>query len=350
MRTLFLISIFLLVNHFSCLAQYRWQELENFSKDNDQFPPLVWAYKGSEYIMSKNPEKFKGDIDSQISLFVITSERKPSYRQDAGQWVTDEKLWLFGGISEDRFQLMQDLWVYDLTSNRWEMIDNEVLPSPRRGSATWTDNKGRLWLFGGVTINHKDNSETLSNELWSFDIKAQKWTLHEVKESPTPRTDMAVWAVENNKVLLYGGFGYTIDNNRFGGLSDLWELNIERIQWGRLSSEKDSPYDKDLGISSHPGYRIRPVFWKDQEGYCWLMSGQSQVDMHKISIDSYLWKLNPKDYTWTYEPVEPEKFVIRASSIYQHEDRNTYMLFPTYVNEKGEYILSLSTHRLFLRK
>lgn len=352
MRTFFLIFFFLPASHLSSMAQYTWQEVRSFSRDNDQFSPLVWTYKGSEYLMTKKADSFKEAQEFGIRVVKTNAERIPDFRRDAAQWVTDGKLWLYGGISEDRFRLMEDMWVYDLTSDTWEIINNKEKskPSPRRGSATWTDGKGVLWLFGGLTINHKDDSETLSNELWSFDIKALKWTLHEIKESPGPRASMAVWPIENNKILLYGGFGYTQDKKRLGGLSDLWELNTERVEWNNLSSEKKSPYDKDFGIPSHPGYRIRPVFWQDQEGYCWLMSGQSQVDIRKISVDSYLWKLNPKDHTWTYEPVEPEKFVIRASHIYQHEDRNTYMLFPTYINEKGEYILSLSVHRLILRK
>src|SRR5690606_25580178 len=84
------------------------------------------------------------------------------------------KLWVFGGNASSTVQARKgDLWQYDAdpsssTYNQWAFMkglsttafagiygvigvpDQNNMPGARAGSATWVDNSGNFYLFGGV--------------------------------------------------------------------------------------------------------------------------------------------------------------------------------------------------------
>lgn len=87
-------------------------------------------------------------------------------------------IWVFGGFSGNAG--LNDLWKYDLTENRWVLIDgtdgqgiNAVFSgSPRPGSVYGhdivIDLKGDLWMFGGdMQIG---GATGLSQDVWKFSV------------------------------------------------------------------------------------------------------------------------------------------------------------------------------------
>ncbi|MGA7218475.1 MAG: hypothetical protein WBX38_09180 [Candidatus Sulfotelmatobacter sp.] len=104
----------------------------------------------------------------------------PGGREFSSSWTTSsgENLWLFGGqeVGGDAFN---DLWL--LSSGQWTWVAGADFvnqagvygtlgtaapantPGARWQSATWTDNAGNLWLFGG-----QNNLDNVYNDLWKF--------------------------------------------------------------------------------------------------------------------------------------------------------------------------------------
>src|SRR5215471_3655835 len=94
----------------------------------------------------------------------------PGARLDAMTW-TDKSgnLWLFGGAVFNFTEFLNDLWKYDGSNWTWMSGADTTgeagvygtqgtaspsnVPGARFRSASWIDNEGNLWLFGGVTGN-----------------------------------------------------------------------------------------------------------------------------------------------------------------------------------------------------
>jgi hypothetical protein len=106
-----------------------------------------------------------------------TNANVPSSRAYAAAW-TDAagSLWLFGGdaVAEDVILIPQQhnhLWKYTPSTNTWLWLSgsdaasppavfgtqgvasNTNVPSGREMAASWIDANGKLWLWGGMTMN-----------------------------------------------------------------------------------------------------------------------------------------------------------------------------------------------------
>jgi N-acetylneuraminic acid mutarotase len=130
----------------------------------------------------------------------------PSSRENGSSWVDSSgDVWLFGGNGADpngNFGALNDLWEFSPPTNEWTWIggsngfgNNCTQPNPngsvtcgqpgvygtlgatsagnnpggRSGAASWIDNKGRLWLFGGIGFDANGKYESL-NDLWEYQL------------------------------------------------------------------------------------------------------------------------------------------------------------------------------------
>src|SRR5690606_22979182 len=80
----------------------------------------------------------------------------------------------------------------------------ENVPGAREGAATWMDNEGNLWLFGGWGVPDFYTSPGLMNDLWKYDIATNQWTW--MHGSPDKSTDS-----------VFGTLGVAADENTPGG-------------------------------------------------------------------------------------------------------------------------------------
>jgi N-acetylneuraminic acid mutarotase len=125
------------------------------------------------------------------TLGVAATTNVPGARNYAAAW-TDQagNFWLFGGelSVNTATSLFNDLWEYNPSIGQWTWIDGANtasgaagvygtlgtasagnIPGARSGAATWTDNLGNLWLFGG-------NINSYVSDLWSFNLAMAETT------------------------------------------------------------------------------------------------------------------------------------------------------------------------------
>ena len=161
-----------------------------YSIQNDfwEFTPSInmWAWMGGQNSPSDcfaTLYTCNGSAGVYGTLGVAAAGNIPSARVGASTW-TDKQdhLWLFGG--DALYSTLPpgilfspngpdyDLWVFDLATNEWTWMGGPSpmpsaaalppgvygtlgvpasgnVPGAREGAATWTDQKGNLWLFGG---------------------------------------------------------------------------------------------------------------------------------------------------------------------------------------------------------
>lgn len=293
----------------------------------------------------------------------------PGARYGAAGW-TDKggNLWLFGG---DGWELaggspqdtlnatMNDLWVcvnlgdycqwqlqggYDPTvvntvppstvgkqiiANAQHEAQGGVYSSPgippaRLGAATWTDNTGNLWLFGG------SNGNNYLNDLWMFNASALsgdftatagQWTWESSAVSPTvdqngvyppnanpypgARTNAVTWTDAAGNFWLFGGFGWD-SAGTLGFLNDLWEYT------GTWTFVSGSSLANQVGVygtpgvaagTNVPGGRQEAVGWADAAGNLWLFGGEGEDGNNPPTANGILddlWFYNITAKQWTF--------------------------------------------------
>ena len=151
------------------------------------------------------------------------------------------EFYVFGGASYDPtffpFETYGDLWVYDTEHEAWDEVDAvNAGPRPRSGPTMWIDRQ-MIYVFGGITGTFE-----MLNDLWVYDIGANRWTelvADGAVGSPSGRhigmggqeSSGILW---NRRLVLYGGegldpmTGFTIPN-------DTWEYHIPSGTWSEVT-------------------------------------------------------------------------------------------------------------------
>ncbi|GAO43106.1 hypothetical protein FPE01S_02_02100 [Flavihumibacter petaseus NBRC 106054] len=307
-----------------------------------------WIYKKGETYNSIAPRHFgpKGvpDIINQ-----------PGSRKSAMVWRdASGNPWVMGGRSRVYFNYhiyFNDLWKYDKATDDWTWMkgDNRMdgigftglmgVPGPdnnpisRDKAATWTDNHGNFWLYGGFGMSRAEfesHKHMPRNDLWKFNPVTNEWTwvkgvpntyhfmlvtpvygtrgvAHNLNE-PGGRFGAATWTDASGKLWLFGG---NTENPAAGTPSelynDLWMFDPETQNWtwmkGAASTDAAGSYGS-FGVaaaSNTPGARSSAMSWTDGESL-WLMGGYG-FDGSGSGTKGYLndlWRYDISTGMWTW--------------------------------------------------
>lgn len=301
----------------------------------------------------------------------------PGARYGAAGWTdTSGNLWLFGGHGfelsgnsqpNNQSAPMNDLWVCVMWGGDycdWQLVgaydptavtvggqsttvgagiilnaQNEaqngtelsaygvILPYSRLGAATWTDNAGNLWLFGGSAY------PGFMNDIWEFNASAfggyntatytnstGTWTnyggygafntagVYTGTQVPGARVNAVTWKDASGNFWLFGGYGYD-SAATLGFLNDLWEFSPTTQTWTFVSGgNTDLANQKGIygtqgtaASSNMPGGRQEAVGWADASGNLWLFGGEGQDSAGTTNgILNDLWEYNIANNQWTW--------------------------------------------------
>jgi hypothetical protein len=195
---------------------------------------------------------------------VATASNVPGARTSAACWVDVlGNLWLFGGFGFDssatasNFMQLNDLWKFNPVTLQWTWVSGSStrnalgsygaegvaaptnVPPARQAAATWVDDSGQLWLFGGDVINAAATGAAVGNDLWVYSSATGYWTwvagssttgavgvygalgVSSASSMPGAR-DSAVWWVDSQRDFwLMGGIGLG-NSTSMGYLDDVW--------------------------------------------------------------------------------------------------------------------------------
>lgn len=191
--------------------------------------------------------------DVEALSWSVVDTTGPDAREDH-TWTVDragETAYLFGG--RDGGTVFDDLWAYDLASDRWSQL---TVPGPtaRFGhEAVWHDELG-LVIFAGQA------GTTFFNELWAYDPQAARWTLLPAGGSP-PVARYGSCASIGPDDRLWISHGFTADGARF---ADTRAYDFANGTW----SDETPP-------SSAPVNRCLHGCWWTDAGHLALYGGQT---------------------------------------------------------------------------
>lgn len=149
----------------------------------------------------------------------------------------DSKLFLYGGQLDDAIH--NDLVMFNLSSFRrpdchWEWITpaDPVRPPPLTNHTMDVyDNK--LWLFGGST-GHK-----LVNDLWVYDPASNKWDNPKTFGTPPPPVEEHASVIHKDCLIIYGG-----KDSAGQAFQDFFFLNLITKTWFVMNRYPLSPQGK----------------------------------------------------------------------------------------------------------
>ena len=276
----------------------------------------------------------------------------PAPREGAVSWVDwAGNLWLFGGgdptgpdVGRSGDLLFNDLWRYSISTGLWTRITGsnasdaqsvcgaqdvaapDNVPAARAGAASWTDNAGNFWLFGGF-------SGSYSNDLWEFNPSTDEWSCMSGTNAadtqgvygtkgvaapgnvPPGRANAVTWTDPAGNLWLFGGSGASRYDS--GAYNDLWIYKPSTRQWTWKSgsstlaviplaflalSNAHGVYGKQ-GVpapDNMPGARSGANSWSDAAGNLWLFGGGGVDSVGHFNSLNDLWMYDPRVGEWIW--------------------------------------------------
>ena len=253
----------------------------------------------------------------------------PGKREGALLWANGSNVWLFGGSYESggTTYYLNDLWKWDGTNWTWisgsssanasgVYTGSNQVPGGRIGNASWIDNSGYLWLFGGLGYDKNGDVGRL-NDLWFYaggnwyyskgdDVKNAS-SVHGTKgtsstaSKPGARAGSSYWKGPDGKFWLFGGDGYD-ENGDYGSFNDVWKL--DGITWTWMYGEKTRNSSGNYGTqyveasTNVPGARKASTAWQDDNGFTWVFGGYGKDDNGITGRLNDLWVHNKNNWIW----------------------------------------------------
>jgi len=270
----------------------------------------------------------------------FSSANRPGSLEGSAHWTDlNGNFWLFGGSvpSGTNTNFSNDLWRFDVSLNAWQrvrgtgtisaavygtlnVVNSTNSPGGRRNAATWTDNSGNLWLFGGEGVATSSVQGKL-NDLWKYSIGTDMWTwvggsnslnqsglygslgVPSTTNIPGARSQSGTWIVGTN-LYLFGGDGYSASSP--GYLGDIWRYDMIAGQWTWLKGSTAPYLSANHGtqnvatIATTPGSRCHANTWKDNLGNLWIGGGFGSYSGFGTCSWGDLWMYSISANNWTW--------------------------------------------------
>lgn len=276
-------------------------------------------------------------IPNQHGIYQSTDPEniKPGARLHGTTWTgNDGNLWLFGGLGYGISNMgnLSDLWKYDPLTNRWQWINGSTatyqtgnyvsqgsfsaaaFPGARTNAISWTDNTGKLWLYGGMSTSN--GMVIMFSDLWQFDPVSEMWAWHRgtwnetanygtplsaaASNTPGERSGSSSWTDDAGNLWLFGG------NTSTNMKSDLWKYTPSTNQWtwmhGSNLDDQTGTYGMQgtTGPNTKPGARSHTFCFKDKDNRFYLFGGYGNGNSSNPGHLNDLWKFDPATNMWTW--------------------------------------------------
>ena len=145
------------------------------------------------------------------------------------------KMMMYGGFTY--WPSSDELWSYEVEPNIWTLLGPKYAPTPREMHAMVYDSgSSKTVLFGGF-----NNAGTDLNDTWAYDSALDDWTLVETNIAPPARHWPAMaYDAESDITVMFGGYAYFgIDpinwTSIFGPDPDTWVLDLDTKEWTNMN-------------------------------------------------------------------------------------------------------------------
>lgn len=199
------------------------------------------------------------------------------------------------------------------------------IPGARSESASWVDQNGDFWLFGGSGYATSATTAGHLNDLWKRDALSGEWTwmggsntINTVGKYGIPgvsagdvwpgaRSGAVSWTGLDGRFWMFGGSGRDSASTVTVLLNDLWCYDPLLNEWtwfkGSNFGQANGTYGtKGIASSSNtPGARAGGAGWLDAAGRLWLFGGNGRPGTGVVNGNlNDLWCYSPDNNQWLW--------------------------------------------------
>ncbi|XP_022134025.1 acyl-CoA-binding domain-containing protein 4 [Momordica charantia] len=177
------------------------------------------------------------DLETDIWSIMETFGEVPTARAGHSATLFGSKIIMFGGEDESR-SLLNDIYVLDLETWTWDVLETKQTPPPPRFDHTAAMHAEHyLLVFGGCSHS------AFFSDLHVLDFRTMEWSQPELQgDLVTPRAGHAGITIGENWYIVGGG-----DNKN--GCPETIVLNMSKLSWLALTSVKQREPLASEGIS-----------------------------------------------------------------------------------------------------
>jgi len=188
-------------------------------------------------------------------------------------YVGANRIIAFGGLQSDSNNPSNETFQYYTSTKAWAKLDIQgAKPEARYGFSLTYIGSNKIVLFGGHDFPDDGKSY---NDMWILNLSTNKWSDISQSYRPSPRRGHGmIFYPDENKLILYGGYVYNLDNNTTDYVSnDLWAYNISSNSWSQISSYNKSaaparPLSANMGFTyTTNGIAYLYGGWKNSTDY-----------------------------------------------------------------------------------
>lgn len=195
----------------------------------------VWSYHlpASDWKLLAN--------DDEMST---KKQQSPLPRYEFDGCLTTAGIHVFGGFQTDGHEvsITNDLWLFDLEMECWQLVSEESKPPERSGHVMVTVGEDKFVLHGGTCMG------TSRGDLWMYDTKLKDWQEIQCDPflSPPPRwMHAAVYCPDSHLLVVFGGLIQPLKDPQHCDpvyMNDLWVLDLSTLDLTGLSKWQEVQY------------------------------------------------------------------------------------------------------------
>ncbi|XP_047130543.1 multiple epidermal growth factor-like domains protein 8 isoform X1 [Hydra vulgaris] len=148
--------------------------------------------------------------------------------------VVGSKVFIFGGrIFGDK--ISSTMYIYNIIDNVWKVIEPmPVLQSRLKlvgHTASYYKEKEIILIYGGLHFTSKNAKSGVSNDMFAFSIKLEKWSIWLLPESSSPALALHSAVISDNHLILHGGWIFNADRNEPEPSNATYFYNLMCLLW-----------------------------------------------------------------------------------------------------------------------
>lgn len=163
----------------------------------------------------------------------------PSARDGHSACVIQDAMYIFGGYSEASFSYTPTVFRLDLNNYEWTLLKCEGSPPIYRDFHTATAIDNKMFVFGGRSDNSNDFTQTeiYSDRLVYLDLTSLRWEQPEIRDpKPIGRRSHSALNLDGD-LLIFGGYNSAKETH----MNDLWLLDSQQWTWRQLRPHGKGP-------------------------------------------------------------------------------------------------------------
>ncbi|KAG1650850.1 Kelch domain-containing protein 4 [Nymphon striatum] len=210
--------------------------------------------KGAKKLKKELEAKGEEDIETLIAKFTTEDKKSSTVSEE----VTDppsrrssfvfqshpekEELILFGGefFNGVKTFMYNDLYTYNIKKNEWTLIKTPVSPPPRcaHQAVCLSQEGGQLWTFGGEFASPTQSQFYHYKDLWVYHMQSKKWEKVNASRGPSARSGHRMCLIKRN-IFVFGGYHDNLRDYKY--YNDVHIFNLDTYSWTKLDTIGNGP-------------------------------------------------------------------------------------------------------------